>query len=95
MCLPEIISKPMYCPKCKAENFSKDGTVNGRSQYSCSVCGFNVTIPVVPESENAEKKREAIILYFSGICVEDIVLLTGLEQQVISDLFDSLPSLLG
>jgi len=85
----------MYCPKCKAENFSKDGTVNGRSQYSCAVCGFNVTIPVVPDSENAEKKREALILYFAGYDIEDIALLTGMEQQEILELINSLPSLLG
>ncbi|MGD9492363.1 MAG: hypothetical protein AB7V36_03300 [Bacteroidales bacterium] len=76
----------MYCPKCKAENFSKDGTVNGRSQYSCSVCGFNVTIPVILESENADKKREALILYFAGYDIEDIVLLAGLEQEDVTRL---------
>ncbi|HBG69681.1 MAG: hypothetical protein A2W93_12050 [Bacteroidetes bacterium GWF2_43_63] len=73
----------MYCPKCKAENFSKDGTVNGRSQYSCAVCGFNVTIPVVPKSENADKKREVLILYFAGYDIDDIVLLSRLEQEVV------------
>jgi len=76
----------MYCPKCKAENFSKDGTVNGRSQYSCAVCGFNVTIPVVPDSENADKKREALILYFAGYDNEDIVLLSGLDLKEIREL---------
>ena len=76
----------MYCPKCKAENFSKNGTVNGRSQYSCDVCGFNLTIPVIPDTENADEKREALILYFAGYDVEDIVLLSGLEQEEIGRL---------
>jgi len=80
----------MYCPKCKAENFSEEGTVNGRSLYSCAVCGFNVTVPDLPESENAEKKREAIILHYAGYCVEDIVLLTGLEQGLVADLIEGL-----
>lgn len=81
----------MFCPKCKADHFSQDGTVNGRSLYSCAVCGFNLTIPALPDSENADKKREALILYFAGYCVEDVVLLTGLEQKEINDLTDSLP----
>jgi len=65
--------------------------VNGRSQYSCAVCGYNLTIPVIPDTENADKNREALILYFAGYCVEDIALLTGMEQQEISDLINSLP----
>ena len=81
----------MYCPKCKSENFSKNGTVNGRSQYSCAVCGFNLTIPSLPDSENADKKREALILYFAGYCVEDIVLLTGFELEVVEGLITGLP----
>ena len=80
----------MFCPKCKAENFSKSGTVNGRSQYSCAVCGFNLTIPALPDSENADKKREALILYFAGYCVEDIVLLTGLGEGLVADLIEGL-----
>lgn len=78
----------MYCPKCKAENFSEDGTVNGRCQYSCAVCGFNLTIPALPDSENADKKREAIILYFAGYCVEDVVLLTGLGEEAVEGLIE-------
>ena len=80
----------MYCPKCKAENFSEEGTVNGRSLYSCAVCGFNLTIPALPDSENADKKREAIILHYAGYCVEDIVLLTGLELDVVEGLIAGL-----
>ena len=80
----------MYCPKCKAENFSEEGTVNGRSLYSCSVCGFNLTIPLLKDSENLETKREAIILYYSGYCIEDIVLLTGLELEVVEGLIEQL-----
>ena len=80
----------MYCPKCKAENFSKNGTVNGQNQYSCAVCGFNLTIPALPDSENADKKREALILYFAGYCIEDIVLLTGLEQDAVEGIIEKL-----
>ena len=80
----------MCCPKCKSENFSKNGTVNGRSQYSCDVCGYNLTIPALPDSENSEKKREALILYFAGYCVEDIVLLTGFEQEAVEGLIEQL-----
>ena len=80
----------MFCPKCKADHFSQDGTVNGRSQYSCAVCGFNLTIPDLPDSENADKKREALILYFAGYCIEDIVLLTGLGEGLVADLIEGL-----
>lgn len=80
----------MFCPKCKAENFSKNGTVNGRSQYSCAVCGFNVTIPLLQDSENIETKREAIILHCAGYCVEDIALLTGFNQNVVAGLIEGL-----
>jgi transposase-like protein len=80
----------MYCPKCKAENFSEEGTVNGRSLYSCAVCGYNLTIPVLPDSENTESKREAIILHYAGYCIEDIVLLTGFELDVVVGLIEGL-----
>ena len=76
----------MYCPKCKAENFSKDGTVNGQNLYSCAVCGFNMIIPIVPDSENADKKREALILYFAGYDIQDVALLSGLEQEEVNRL---------
>jgi len=80
----------MYCPKCKAENFSEEGTVNGRSLYSCAVCGFNLTIPVLPDCENIETKREAIILHYAGYCVEDIALLTGVELEVVVGLIEGM-----
>jgi len=80
----------MYCPKCKAENFSEEGTVNGRSLYSCSVCGFNLTIPILQDSENIETTREAIILHYAGYCVEDIALLTGFELETVEGLIEGL-----
>lgn len=79
----------MYCPKCKAENFSKNGTVNGQNQYSCAVCGYNVTVPKFP-SEVTEK-RHAVILYFAGCSFEEIKEHTGLEEQEVKELINMLP----
>ena len=80
----------MYCPKCKAENFSKEGTVNSQSLYSCAVCGYNLTIASLPDSENIDSKREAIILHYAGYCVEDIALLTGLGEDEVKGLIAGL-----
>ena len=73
----------MFCPKCKSDSFSKDGTVNGRSRYSCPVCGFDVVIPISLTSIPDENTLNALIMYLSGASTQEIFEQTGLHSTEI------------
>lgn len=53
------------CPKCKSENFRKDGIVKARQRYFCRNCQHRFTVAQVGKSN--ELKRNALILYLEGL----------------------------
>jgi transposase len=57
----------MDCPRCKGEEFCKDGVVKGRQRYLCKGCGYRYT--VVQRFGTADKatKRRALELYLEGL----------------------------
>ena len=53
------------CPKCKGENFCKDGNVLNRQRYLCKDCQYRFTVEQVGKPEKL--KRDALILYLEGL----------------------------
>jgi len=53
------------CPKCKSENFRKDGIVKLRQRYLCKDCKYHFTVEQMGKSFNL--KKDALILYLEGL----------------------------
>lgn len=53
------------CPKCKSQNFRKDGIVKKRQRYFCKDCNRHFTVEQV--GKPSELKRDALILYLEGL----------------------------
>ena len=53
------------CPKCKSQNFRKDGIVKQRQRYFCKDCKYRFTVEQVGKPNKL--KRDALILYLEGL----------------------------
>lgn len=53
------------CPKCKSQNFRKDGIVKQRQRYFCKDCGHHFTVEQAGKPNKL--KRDALILYLEGL----------------------------
>ena len=53
------------CPKCKSENFRKDGIVKSRQRYLCKDCKHRFTVEQIGKPYNL--KKDALILYLEGL----------------------------
>lgn len=52
------------CPKCKSNNFRKDGIVKQKQRYKCKDCNFHFTVAKIGKPDKL--KRDALILYLEG-----------------------------
>jgi len=55
----------MNCPKCKSDQFVKDGIVKGRQRFQCKVCRYRYTVEF--RGKSTEIKRMALHLYLEGL----------------------------
>lgn len=53
------------CPKCKSENFCKDGIVKGKQRFKCKQCNYRFTVETI--GKTSKLKRDALILYLEGL----------------------------
>lgn len=53
------------CPKCKSQNFRKDGIVKARQRCFCKDCNHHFTVEHVGKPNKL--KRDALILYLEGL----------------------------
>jgi len=53
------------CPKCKSQNFRKDGIVKSRQRYLCKDCKHHFTVEQIGKPNKI--KRDALILYLEGL----------------------------
>jgi len=53
------------CPRCKSNNFRKDGIVKSRQRYLCKDCKYRFTVKHLRKS--VKLKRNALILYLEGL----------------------------
>ena len=57
----------MKCPKCKNENYVKNGMVKERQRYKCKVCNFNYTVEFKSTAKDETTKRFSLMLYLEGL----------------------------
>jgi transposase len=55
----------MNCPKCKSNNYVKDGIVKGRQRFQCKDCRYRYTVEY--RGKSAETKKMALHLYLEGL----------------------------
>lgn len=53
------------CPKCKSTEIRKDGIVKKKQRYKCKTCNYRFTVAQI--GKPLSKKRDAFILYLSGL----------------------------
>ena len=69
------------CPKCKSENFRKDGIVKKKQRYRCKECNFHFTVEQVGKPNKL--KRDALILYLEGLGFRSIGRILGVSNVTI------------
>ncbi|ODS29770.1 MAG: hypothetical protein SCARUB_05125 [Candidatus Scalindua rubra] len=57
----------MQCPKCKSENFTKDGIVKNKQRYKCKTCNFRYTVIQKSTEKPLYLKKFALQLYLEGL----------------------------
>lgn len=55
----------MICPKCKSNQYVKDGIVKGKQRFLCKVCKYRYTVEY--RGKSVEIKRMALHLYLEGL----------------------------
>ncbi len=69
------------CPKCKSENFRKDGIVKKKQRYRCKEYNFRFTVEQVGKPNKL--KRDALILYLEGSGFRSIGRILGVSNVTI------------
>jgi len=57
----------MNCPRCKHDQHTKDGIVQGRQRYKCKGCQFRYTVDKKSDVKSAEIRGMALELYLEGL----------------------------
>jgi len=57
----------MQCPKCKSEEFIKNGVVKRKQRYKCKACNFRYTVTQKSTEKPVCLKRFALQLYLEGL----------------------------
>ena len=70
----------MNCPRCKSPDNIKNGKVDGRQRYKCSVCGYNYSIELKSTASSASVKRQALQLYLEGLGFRSIGRFLGVSH---------------
>ncbi len=73
----------MNCPKCKGDNYRKDGFSNGRQSYFCKVCERRYTVTHRVGTGTDEVKQEALRLYSEGMSLRAIGRFLGFSNVTI------------
>ena len=70
----------MNCPRCKSSNYKKNGKVDGRQRYKCSVCGYNYSVEMKSTASSTSVKRQALQLYLEGLGFRSIGRFLGVSH---------------
>ncbi len=70
----------MQCPKCKSDNFVKDGKVHGKQRHLCKKCGYRYTVTLKSTAKPQSVKRLALQLYLEGLGFRSIGRLLGVSN---------------
>ena len=68
------------CPKCDADNISKNGVLNGKQRYKCRDCNYNFTVEKMGKSIDSYYVIKALQLYIEGVSYREIERLLGISH---------------
>ena len=71
----------MKCPKCKCEEYQKNGVVKGKQRYKCKECGYNYRTEKYYKYYTDEEKKEALRYHNEGIGFRRIGRLLGMDPK--------------
>ena len=57
----------MNCPKCKSNDYCKDGRAHDRQRYLCRRCKYHYTVDQRSGVGSSATKRQALELYLEGL----------------------------
>jgi len=57
----------MKCPRCKGDNFVKNGIIKGQQRYRCKSCGLNYSVEFKSTATRDYTRRFALMLYLEGL----------------------------
>ena len=66
------------CPKCKSENFRKDGIVKLKQRFFCKDCKYRFTVEHIGKPN--EMKRQSLVLYLEGLGFRSIGRFLGVSH---------------
>ena len=61
------MTSKIICPKCRKENYQKNGFVRGLQRYKCKECSFRHTVQKRSTKASLSTKRYALQLYLEGL----------------------------
>jgi len=70
----------MDCPKCKSNQYTKAGIVNGRQRYKCRGCHYLYTVTEKSTAKPMAMKRYALHLYLEGLGFRSIGRILGVSN---------------
>ena len=57
----------MDCPRCKSQEYNKDGIVKSLQRYKCKKCSYHYTVERKSDLKSDETKRLALEMYLEGL----------------------------
>lgn len=70
----------MDCPRCKSQEFTKAGFVNGRQRFKCRQCQYLYTVAEKSTCKPVALKRYALHLYLEGLSYRAIGRILGVSN---------------
>ena len=70
----------MDCPKCKSNQYTKAGIVNGKQRYKCRKCHYFYTVAEKSTAKPMVTKRYALHLYLEGLGFRAIGRILGVSN---------------
>ena len=70
----------MECPKCRSDEYVKNGLMEGSQRYKCKTCGCNYTRSYSYYREKEKKRRFALSMYLEGLGFHSIARLLGVSH---------------
>ena len=78
----------MHCPKCREEEYVKNGFMNNHQRYKCKSCGYNFT-KTFKQGYPLQTKKKALKYYLEGmgfrrierlLCISHVSVMNWVKQ---------------
>ncbi len=73
----------MNCPKCKSDQYTKNGIIKGRQRYKCRKCSLNYSTVEYKAGIKPGYKRLALMMYMEGMGLRSIGRIIGVSNVTV------------